>query len=61
MKMQAQLKEAVKLLVDDLMVSFPMDAYEAQVTLMQLFRKPETVIKIRSMVELQFMREVEHE
>ncbi len=61
MKMQTQLKEAVKLLVDELMVSFPMDAYEAQVTLTQLFRRPETVNKIRTAVEIQFMEGVEHE
>ena len=61
MKLQPRLKQAVKMLVEELMVSFPLDAYEAQVTLMQLLRNPETVIKIRSAVELQFMGEVENE
>lgn len=61
MKLQPRLKQAVKLLVEELMVSFPMDAYEAQVTLMQLLRKPETMMEIRSAVGLQFMGEVEHE
>ncbi len=61
MKMQSQLKQAVNLLVEELMVSFPLDAYEAQVTLTQLLRKPETVIQIRSAVELQLMMEVENE
>ncbi len=59
MKMQSQLKQAVKLLVEELMVSFPLDAYEAQVTLMQLLRKPETVRQIRSAVELQFIGELD--
>ncbi len=61
MKMNTELKQAVKLLVDELQVSFPMDVYEAQVTLAQLFRKPETMMKIRSEVELQFMGEFENE
>ena len=55
MKMQSRLKQAVTLLVEELMASFPLDAYEDQVTLTQLFMMPETVIQIRSAVELQFI------
>ncbi len=61
MKLQPRLRSAVKMLVKELMVSFPVDAYEAQITLTQLLRTPETVIAIRSAIELEFMEGVEHE
>ena len=61
MKLQSSLRSAVKLLVKELMVSFPMDTYEAQITLNELLWMPEMVNKIRTTVELQFMGEVENE
>ncbi len=61
MKLQPVVKRALKVLVDELMVSFPMDAMESQVALAELLRDPQLVRIIRSKIELQFMEGVDHE
>ena len=61
MKLQPVVKRALKVLVDELMVSFPMDAYESQMALAELFRDPQLVRIIRSKIELQFMEGLDHE
>lgn len=61
MKLQPVVKRALKVLVDELMVSFPMDAMESQVALAELFRDPQLVRIIRSKIELQFMEGVDYE
>ena len=61
MKLQPVVKRALKVLVDELMASFPMDAMESQVALAELLRDPQLVRIIRSKIELQFMEGVDHE
>ena len=61
MKLQPVVKRALKVLVDELMVSFPMDAMESQVALAELLRDPQLVRIIRSKIELQFMEGLDHE
>jgi hypothetical protein len=60
MKLQPVVKRALKVLVDELTVSFPMDAMECQLTLVELLRDPQLVRIIRSKIELQFMEGVDH-
>ena len=61
MKLQPGVKRALQVLVDELMVSFPMDAMESQVALAELLRDPQLVRIIRSKIELQFMEGLDHE
>jgi hypothetical protein len=61
MKLQPELKRALKALVDELMVSFPTDHYECQLTLADSLRDPQLVRIIRSKIELKFMEGVDHE
>ena len=61
MKLQPVVKRALKVLVDEMMMSFPMDAFECQFTLAELLRDPQLVRIIRSKIELQFMEGVDHE
>jgi len=61
MKLQPVVKRALKVLVDELMVSFPMDVLESQAALAELFRDPQLVRIIRSKIELQFMEGLDHE
>lgn len=61
MKLQTRVKTAVKVLVDELMVSFPIDVYEAQRELSELLQSSEMIREIRAKVEIKFMEEVENE
>ena len=61
MKLQTRVKTAVKVLVDELMVSFPIDVYEAQRVLSELLQSQEMIREIRAKVEIKFMEEVEND
>lgn len=61
MKLQTRVKTAVKVLVDELMVSFPIDVYEAQRELSELLQSSEMIREIRAKVEIKFMEEVEND
>jgi hypothetical protein len=60
MKLQPVVKRALKVLVDEMMMSFPMDAFECQFALAELLRDPQLVRIIRSKIELQFMEGVDN-
>ncbi len=55
MKLQPRLKGSVKGLVEELMVSFPIDLYEAQGLLTIALQRPEVIKMVRSSIELHQM------
>jgi len=57
MRLQAGLKNAVRGLIDELMCSLPVDAYEAQRMLTAAFGRQEVIRLVRSLIELDFMNE----
>ena len=57
MKLQPRLKGAVKGLVDELMVSFPVDLYDAQRMLTTALQSPAVIRLVRSSIELAQMEE----
>lgn len=58
MRLQAGLKNAVRGLIDELMCSLLVDAYEAQRMLTAAFERQEVIRLVRSSVELAEMGEV---
>ncbi|NMW18064.1 MAG: hypothetical protein HKK66_03360 [Chlorobiaceae bacterium] len=57
MKLQPRLKGSVKGLIDELMVSFPVDLYDAQRMLASALQSPAVIRLVRSSIELEQMEE----
>ena len=57
MKLQTRLKGAVNGLVDELMVSFPVGRYDAQVLLATVLQSQKVIRLVRSSIELKQMEE----
>ncbi len=57
MKLQTRLKGAVNGLVDELMVSFPVGRYDAQVLLTTALQSQKVIRLVRSSIELKQMEE----
>ena len=57
MKLQTRLKGAVNGLVDELMVSFPVGRYDAQVLLTPALQSQKVIRLVRSSIELKQMEE----
>jgi hypothetical protein len=58
MRLQSTLVEAIKGLIEDVKITFPLDTYEAQKVLADALKLPEITRKIVTTIELKNMEDI---